>query len=72
MKRSELAMQRDRWWNELREEIRRHARTLRCTAIIGYSETTIFHKDLCILSAVGTAAVLNDDVKQIKKQKKGM
>eukprot|EP01038_Epipyxis_sp_PR26KG_P009930 gene9930-13358_t len=49
---------RDGWWQELREEIRSHAKTLCCKHIIGYSETCTVFGDVCILSAVGTAAVL--------------
>jgi hypothetical protein len=54
----ELTKLKDSWWNELREEIKTHAKTLECTHVIGYKETICFQKDLCILSAVGTAAVL--------------
>ena len=61
MKQSVLAKQRDVWWNELREEIKGHARSLKCTHIIGYSESTVFHNDLCILSAIGTAANLRSE-----------
>lgn len=31
---------RDSWWNELRMEIRSHARAIGCNMVLGYSETT--------------------------------
>jgi hypothetical protein len=31
---------RDKWWNEVRKEIKSHARSLNCTTVVGYSETT--------------------------------
>lgn len=31
---------RDAWWNELRLEMRSHARALSCNVILGYSENT--------------------------------
>ena len=48
---------REGWWEELRDEIKNHARTLCCTHIIGYTETCTIFGDACVLSAVGTAAV---------------
>lgn len=50
---------RDAWWIELREEIRSHARTLGCQAVIGYSEVTTIHDEIIVLSAIGTAANLS-------------
>ncbi|XP_041982627.1 C2 domain-containing protein 5 isoform X3 [Aricia agestis] len=49
------------WWAELRTEIRAHARALRCTAVLGYSERASVREDVCVLSASGTAAVINLD-----------
>ncbi|KAI9592149.1 hypothetical protein BDF19DRAFT_425641 [Syncephalis fuscata] len=49
---------REAWWNELREEIRGHARTLGCSSVIGYAEMTAIHDDLCVLSVTGTAAII--------------
>lgn len=31
---------RDTWWSELRMEIRSHARSLNCNAVLGYSESS--------------------------------
>lgn len=56
---------REEWWKELRDEIRAHAKVLCCRYIIGYSETCTFHGDICILSAVGTAAELKGLVQPI-------
>lgn len=30
----------DIWWSEIRMEIRSHARSLNCNAVLGYTETT--------------------------------
>jgi hypothetical protein len=49
---------REGWWEELRDEIKNHARTVCCTHIIGYTETCTIYGDVCVLSAVGTAAVV--------------
>ena len=49
---------RDAWWAELRDEIRSHARVLKCWFIIGYQETCTIMDDVCILTATGTAAVI--------------
>ncbi|XP_073421209.1 C2 domain-containing protein 5 isoform X4 [Dendrobates tinctorius] len=50
---------RDAWWAEIRQEIKSHAKALGCHAVVGYSESTSICEELCILSASGTAAVLN-------------
>ena len=57
---------RDAWWAELRDEIRSHARVLKCWFIVGYSETCTIMDDVCILSATGTAAV----VRRSKRRKR--
>ncbi|CAH0596171.1 unnamed protein product [Chrysodeixis includens] len=49
------------WWAELRTELRAHARALRCNAVIAYTDTTAICEDVCVLSASGTAAVINLD-----------
>ncbi|CAB0002324.1 unnamed protein product [Nesidiocoris tenuis] len=50
---------RDSWWTELRLEVRSHARALSCNAVIAYTEHTTVCEDVCILSASGTAAVID-------------
>lgn len=50
---------RDSWFNELRMEIRGHAKSLGCNVILGYSESTTIGDDVTVLSATGTAAVIN-------------
>ncbi|XP_017009173.2 C2 domain-containing protein 5 isoform X1 [Drosophila takahashii] len=50
---------RDSWWTELRMEIRSHARSLGCNVVLGYAESTTISDDVCVLSATGTAAVIN-------------
>ncbi|KAM6960597.1 C2 domain-containing protein 5 [Aplochiton taeniatus] len=50
---------RDAWWEEIRQEIKSHAKALGCHAVVGYSETTSICEEVCILSASGTAALLN-------------
>ncbi|XP_028157950.1 uncharacterized protein LOC114351096 [Ostrinia furnacalis] len=49
------------WWAELRTELRAHARALRCNAVIAYADTAAICEDVCVLSASGTAAVINLD-----------
>lgn len=49
---------RDGWWSELRDEIRSHARSLCCTQVIGYTESSTIHDDVCVLSITGTAATV--------------
>ncbi|KAI1310514.1 hypothetical protein EDD11_003719 [Mortierella claussenii] len=50
---------RDAWWNELRDEIKSHARVLGCSHVIGYQEAATINDELIVLSAVGTAANLD-------------
>ncbi|KAF9203563.1 hypothetical protein BGZ49_006276 [Haplosporangium sp. Z 27] len=50
---------RDAWWDELRDEIKSHARVLGCSHIIGYQEVATINDELIVLSAVGTAANLD-------------
>nr|CAD7393678.1 unnamed protein product [Timema cristinae] len=52
---------RDAWWTEIRMEVRSHARALGCNVVLGYSEHTSICDDVCVLSASGTAAVINLD-----------
>uniref|UniRef100_A0A7S2W4C5 C2 domain-containing protein n=1 Tax=Mucochytrium quahogii TaxID=96639 RepID=A0A7S2W4C5_9STRA len=52
---------RDQWWEEIRDEIRSHARSLHCQHVIGYKERCVIHDDVCVLSAMGTAAVVLSD-----------
>lgn len=57
---SEDTEARDSWFNELRMEIRGHAKSLGCNVILGYTETaSINNDDVTVLSACGTAAVIN-------------
>ncbi|XP_059058708.1 uncharacterized protein LOC131852097 [Achroia grisella] len=49
------------WWAELRTELRAHARALRCNAVLAYSDAAAICEDVCVLSASGTAAVINLD-----------
>lgn len=51
---------RESWWEELRDDIKNHASTLCCTHIVGYSESCTIFGDVCVLSAIGTAAVVKD------------
>ena len=49
---------RDAWWDDLRREIRGHAKALRCSSVLGYRETCTIVSDCCILTAMGTAAMV--------------
>ncbi|KAL4597493.1 C2 domain-containing protein 5-like [Arapaima gigas] len=55
---------RDAWWEEIRQEIKSHAKALGCHTVVGYSESTSICEEVCILSAVGTAAILNPALMQ--------
>ncbi|KAF9350109.1 hypothetical protein BGX34_001413 [Mortierella sp. NVP85] len=50
---------RDAWWNEIRDEIKSHARVLGCSHVIGYQEAATINDELIVLSAIGTAANLD-------------
>lgn len=50
---------RDVWWTEIRTEIRAHAASMGCNAVVGYKETTSIFDEICLLSATGTAAIVN-------------
>ncbi|KAF9936727.1 hypothetical protein BGZ67_002093 [Mortierella alpina] len=50
---------REAWWDELRDEIKSHARAVGCSHIIGYQEAATINDELIVLSAVGTAANLD-------------
>ncbi|XP_050039850.1 C2 domain-containing protein 5 [Dermacentor andersoni] len=50
---------RDAWWTELRKEIRSHTRSLGCNVVLGYNETTNICDEVVVLSASGTAVLLN-------------
>lgn len=50
---------RDSWYNELRMEVRAHAKSLACNVVLGYTETASINDDVTVLSACGTAAVIN-------------
>lgn len=51
---------RDKWWAEIRNEIRSHMKSLNCHVVIGYSETESICEGVCILSALGTAAIVEE------------
>ncbi|KAJ3198741.1 hypothetical protein HDU82_001069 [Entophlyctis luteolus] len=50
---------RDVWWAELRDEIKSHARTLKCVHVIGYSEHMAVCDELAVLYCYGTAAIID-------------
>lgn len=47
---------RQEWFDEMRQEIREHARLLRCNVVYGYSEQVTAYDDLYLVMAHGTAA----------------
>ncbi|GAB1608607.1 domain-containing 5-like isoform X2 [Argonauta hians] len=53
---------RDAWWIEIRTEIRSHCRSMGCHAVIGYSEMSSICDEVIILSAIGTAAVISNNM----------
>nr|KAJ3418010.1 hypothetical protein HK105_000483 [Polyrhizophydium stewartii] len=50
---------RSAWWHELRDEIKSHARSLRCPYIAGYTEQVSINEELAILHCMGTAVWLD-------------
>ncbi|KAI8930309.1 hypothetical protein BC831DRAFT_502422 [Entophlyctis helioformis] len=50
---------RQAWWSELRDEIKSHARSLRCPYIVGYTEQASINDELAVLHCTGTAAWLD-------------
>ncbi len=53
--------EREKWWMEIRNEIRSHMKSLSCHAVLGYTETKSIYEDVCVLSASGTAAKVDED-----------
>ena len=51
---------RDKWWIEIRNEIRSHMKALSCHIVLGYTETKSIYEDVCVLSASGTAAIVDE------------
>lgn len=52
---------RDIWLNELREDIRSHARLLNCNAVLNYKEDIRIQEDIYFLSAEATACKVDFD-----------
>ncbi|KAJ3288689.1 hypothetical protein HDU79_004648 [Rhizoclosmatium sp. JEL0117] len=50
---------RDIWWQELRDEIKSHARSLGCPLIVGYTEQMTVCEELVVCYCYGTAAVVD-------------
>eukprot|EP00762_Andalucia_godoyi_P001730 ANDGO_07166.mRNA.1 GTPase activating protein 1 len=61
-KKEAVLQQHDAWWQELRHEIRSHAKNLNCAAVVGYLEEATVCDDIIILSVSGTAAMLDPGV----------
>src|SRR3989338_1895187 len=53
-----IEKKRERWFDELRSQIRGHARALGCSLVLGYREEVSIDGDLYLLSASGTAVSL--------------
>jgi hypothetical protein len=51
---------RNRWWAELRWEIRSQMKLLGCNAVLGYREQLCQRDGVCILSCIGTAVIVCD------------
>ncbi|RKP15493.1 hypothetical protein BJ684DRAFT_18196 [Piptocephalis cylindrospora] len=51
---------REIWWDEVREEVRSHTRALGCVHVLGYTENMTVNEELCVLTASGTAVVLDE------------
>ena len=55
---NEKTTERDTWWQELREEIKKHAVFLDCNHVMGYLEINYIYENLMIMSVSGTAIKL--------------
>jgi hypothetical protein len=51
---------RDKWWIEIRNEIRSQMKSFNCHVVLGYTETKAICDDLVVLSATGTAALVDE------------
>lgn len=49
---------RDAWWEEIRQEIKSHAKALGCHAVVGYSESTSIWYVTALLYSVESAVYL--------------
>jgi hypothetical protein len=56
---------RDAWWNEIREEVKSHAKTLGCTHVIGYTEQSSIDDEVIFLYCSGTAVNLDLSILQL-------
>ena len=45
----------DHWLNDVREEVKSHAKLLNCSMVLGYSEQVTIWNELYIVTAIGTA-----------------
>lgn len=54
---------RSKWWEEIRNEVRRHANSLGCTHVIGYVEEVAAQdfEELTVMSGVGTAVTISPE-----------
>jgi uncharacterized protein YbjQ (UPF0145 family) len=59
---------RESWWNEAREEVKAHARTLSCNHVVGYHEQASIHDEVVFLYCSGTA--VNVDLNAIQVSQK--
>ncbi|KAJ3220092.1 hypothetical protein HDU67_006848 [Dinochytrium kinnereticum] len=53
---------RESWWNELRDEIKAHSRSLGCPFVIGYTENITIREEMAVLYCYGTAAIVDLNV----------
>jgi uncharacterized protein YbjQ (UPF0145 family) len=60
---------REAWWTEVRDEIKSHARTVGCSFVAGYSETTSISEEVVLLYCSGTAVNIDTSLLQILSHK---
>ena len=56
---------RETWWAEIRDEIKSHARTVGCSHVVGYTETTSINDEVAFLFCSGTAVNIDLGVLQV-------
>jgi uncharacterized protein YbjQ (UPF0145 family) len=59
---------RESWWNEARDEVKSHARTLNCNYVVGYHEQASIYDEVVFLYCSGTA--VNVDLNAIHVSQK--
>jgi hypothetical protein len=47
--KTDFRERREKWWNELRDEVRGHCEMYKCDCVLGYTETLSTASGVCIM-----------------------